>query len=444
MELPCSLADLLLAFSLGLNLLCLYCLCARAPESRRPPRRQEPRVTSGGREAAAQLPAPPSARPGKQRPDMEAERHSQWADSEGFSEEQQDSNTYDSEEAEEEEENKPLQLTEPESSLKGAQAQSITEASCHYQSTSTEEDYLPFLKEFPAQKEEIEKCICCLRETAEAIYKTHKDCTIANITASSAGLTSGVLTILGLTLTPFTAGASLILTATGLGLGAAAATTGVSAHISERVINSKHSKRSQALIETCEESLNKCKRSLATLFDLNEIDLDSWSHSDGKQPIGEKQHPVLGSGNVAQLIPKAINTVKGIRTNVQALELARANPALKVLAKQATAAGRATRASLKGVEQVETAFKGTALAMSKGTRVMGAVTVGLFILYDTFSLVQDAIHLAKGAKEEKATQIREEASKLEEALQNLSELHDQLKEYHRLQSYTHFPGSKPR
>lgn len=365
--------------------------------------------------------------------DMEAKELSQQADFDGFSEEEEDDMTTDSEEAEEEEKN-PVQLMNKEISLKRELDQSVTEAGWLCQSTNPEGDYLPFLNEFPAQKVEIEKCIHCLRETAEAISKTHKDCRIANITASSAGLTSGILTILGLTLTPITAGASLILTATGLGLGAAAATTGVSAQISEHVINSKHSKRSQALIKTCEENLNKCMRSLATMLGLNEIELDTRSCSGGKQSMQEKLEVVLNGGNVAQRIPKVVSTVIGIKANVQALQSARANPALKLLAKQATAAGSATRASLKGVEEVEAAFKGTALALSKGARIMGAVTAGLFILYDTFSIVQDAIQLAKGATPEKTIKIRDEANKLEEALQNLSELHEQLKERHRLQS----------
>ncbi|XP_053112308.1 apolipoprotein L2-like [Hemicordylus capensis] len=267
-------------------------------------------------------------------------------------------------------------------------------------------DSAPFLKDFLVQREVIEMCICCLRETADSIDKTHKDCTIANITASSAGASSGILTILGLSLAPVTAGASLILTITGASIGAAAAVTGISASISERVINSKKSERSRQLISKCEESLNKCKKSLAMLIGCSEKDFDS------------EFSPVSKLAN-------GIRSVWRIAANAKALKVAQANPALKILAKEATAAGGITRASLKGVQEVEEAFKGTALAMTKGTRVLGAVGAGLFLAVDAYFIVQDAIHLVKGGKAEEAAKIRDQANRLEEVLEKLSKLYEQ-------------------
>ncbi|KAB0346283.1 hypothetical protein FD754_011140 [Muntiacus muntjak] len=92
-----------------------------------------------------------------------------------------------------------------------------------------------FLEEFPQIKWKLEKSIKKLRECADNVDKVHKDCTISNVVASSTSIASGILTILGLVLAPFTAGLSLGLSATGLGLGSAAAVTSVSTSIVELV-----------------------------------------------------------------------------------------------------------------------------------------------------------------------------------------------------------------
>jgi len=92
-----------------------------------------------------------------------------------------------------------------------------------------------FLKEFPQVKQELKENIKKLRELADNVDKVHRDCTISNVVASSTGIASGTLSILGLVLAPFTAGLSLGLSAAGIGLGAAAAVTGLSTMVVENV-----------------------------------------------------------------------------------------------------------------------------------------------------------------------------------------------------------------
>ncbi|XP_052605183.1 apolipoprotein L3-like [Peromyscus californicus insignis] len=91
-----------------------------------------------------------------------------------------------------------------------------------------------FLEEFPVLKRKLEGHIRRLRDLADHLDKVHKDCTISNVVADSTGTASGILGILGIALAPFTAGASLALTATSLGLGAAAAVTSVTTSIVEK------------------------------------------------------------------------------------------------------------------------------------------------------------------------------------------------------------------
>ncbi|XP_053112070.1 apolipoprotein L2-like [Hemicordylus capensis] len=279
------------------------------------------------------------------------------------------------------------------------------------------EDIIKFLTEFPAQREEIERCIQCLHKMADSIDETHKKCTIASIAANSTSASSGILTILGLTLAPFTAGGSLVLTATGIGLGTVAGAAALSATIYESVNNSKEQKKAQELT-------NNCRRSLRMEMSPDETDF-SFESPPNENDVGEGIKNLIST--VAIQAPRVYKNVKGIKTNVQALKYARANPAMKALAKRAAAAGSTSQGTIRGIQKVRKAFAGTTLAMSKGARLLGAASAGVFLLFDAYSIAQDAKHLTEGAEAETATEIRAKASKLEEQLWNLNRLYEELK-----------------
>ncbi|XP_033018472.1 apolipoprotein L6-like [Lacerta agilis] len=277
-----------------------------------------------------------------------------------------------------------------------------------------------FLKEFPVKKEEIEACIQCLRERADDIDKTHKDCTIASITASSVSGVSGILSIVGLALTPVTAGASLILTATGMGLGIASGVTSISAGVSERIIHSMEQKKSQELINECEESLRM-------VLSLEKIGFNYQLPPDDANLEVAKAAFASGCA-VVKGIPRVVDKATDLVAHVEALAIANANPALKALAKKASTVETVARNAIKGIDQVDEAFKGTALAASKSARVAGGVLSGLFLAVDAVCIAKDAIHLSKGAKTEKADELRAKANKLEEMVQNLTKFYMELKE----------------
>ncbi|CAI9166566.1 unnamed protein product [Rangifer tarandus platyrhynchus] len=92
-----------------------------------------------------------------------------------------------------------------------------------------------FLIKFPRVKWQLEEFIGKFHELADKVDKVHKGYTISNVVGYSTGAVSSILTIVGLALAPVTAGASVVLLATGIGLGAAAAVTHVSTSIIEHV-----------------------------------------------------------------------------------------------------------------------------------------------------------------------------------------------------------------
>ncbi|KAK1341562.1 hypothetical protein QTO34_017977 [Cnephaeus nilssonii] len=66
--------------------------------------------------------------------------------------------------------------------------------------------------------------------------------------------------------------------------------------------------------------------------------------------------------------------------------------------------------------------------MSKGARVLGAATAGVFLLMDVVDLVKESKHLHEGAKAESAEELRQQAQELERRLEELTRIHESLQE----------------
>ncbi|KAM9071678.1 apolipoprotein L2-like [Megaptera novaeangliae] len=230
-----------------------------------------------------------------------------------------------------------------------------------------------FLNRFPRVKWELEELIGKLHALTDKVDKVHRDRTISNIVANSTGAVSGVLTILGLALAPMTAGASLALSATGLGLGAAAAVTSVSTSIVELQL---------ALLEVLKIS---------------------------PQTVSTTK--------------KFTEAVQRIEMNIRAMETVKSNPGL---AADANVFISSRIISVQSSQQEEVTFKSTALAMTKGARIVGAATAGVCLLMDVAFLVKEAKHLYEGAKMESAERLRQLARELEKKLEVLTRIYESL------------------
>ncbi|XP_023584794.1 apolipoprotein L3-like isoform X1 [Trichechus manatus latirostris] len=249
-----------------------------------------------------------------------------------------------------------------------------------------------FLDEFPMVKMELEERIRELHALADKVDKTHRDCTISCVVANSVSAFSGVLTILGLALAPVTAGVSLSLSATGMGLGTAAAITSVSTSIVE------HSNRLSAK--------SKASKLLST------------GHCEGVVKA-----VLRNTANLVDTTVRCIRNSSNIKKSMHVIKLAKDNPHLVADARCLMTTGKI---SIQSGKQVQKAFGGTILAMSKGARVMGMATAGFSLLVDVFNLVQESKHLHEGAKAESAEELREKARELERKLEELTKIHKNL------------------
>ncbi|KAB0337482.1 hypothetical protein E2I00_011167, partial [Balaenoptera physalus] len=230
-----------------------------------------------------------------------------------------------------------------------------------------------FLNRFPRVKWELEELIGKLHALTDKVDKVHRDRTISKIVAYSTGAVSGVLTILGVALAPMTAGASLALSATGLGLGAAAAVTSVSTSIVE-------------LVST----------------------------------LSAKPEVLKISPQTVSTTKKFTEAVQRIEMNIRAMETVKSNPGLAADANVFISSGII---SVQSSQQEEVTFKSTALAMTKGARIVGAATAGVCLLMDVAFLVKEAKHLYEGAKTESAERLRQLARELEKKLEVLTRIY---------------------
>jgi len=252
------------------------------------------------------------------------------------------------------------------------------------------------LSAFPKLKAELVERIRKLHELADEVDRVHKNCTISNIVTGSTGAASGVLSILGLGLAPFTAGTSLALLAVGAGLGAASAVAQVSTSIVE--YSSESSAKAQA------------SRLTSTDFDKGKV-------------VAKGLSDIIPQ--ISSLAVKSVQALENIAKNVRAIKLAKVKPRLVVNARRFVTA---QRVSVRSGRQVQKAFGGTALAMTKGARIMGAATAGLCLVMDVVNLVKDSEHLQKGAKAESADEMRQQARELENKLEKLTKIYESLKE----------------
>ncbi|XP_030898047.1 LOW QUALITY PROTEIN: apolipoprotein L3-like [Leptonychotes weddellii] len=251
------------------------------------------------------------------------------------------------------------------------------------------------LSEFPKLKPKLEERIRKLHELADEVDRVHKNCTISNIVAGTTGAASGLLSIPGLGLAPFTAGASLVLSAVGAGLGAASAVAQVSTSI----------------VEYSSELSAKAKARRLRSTDFIEEDIIT---------------KVLNSSKPkSALACKCLKDLQDLGNKVRAIKVATINPQLVVNALHLM---RGKPVSAQSARQVQKAFKGTALAMTKGARIMSGALSGLFLAMDVFSLVKESGHLQEGAKTESAEELRQQAREMERMLKKFTKFYESVME----------------
>ncbi|CAO2601817.1 Apolipoprotein L3 [Lemmus lemmus] len=250
-----------------------------------------------------------------------------------------------------------------------------------------------FLKAFPHLKAEVEEHIRQLHALADHTEEVHRGCAISSVVADSFSTFSDMLDLLGLFLAPVTAEGSLMLSATGLGLGVAATVTNVATSI----------------VEEASGFLDK---------------VEAGHHDSTGMDVLEAGATVA---RIASKFPQAARDItkdlEALEQHMDALRLVRANPHLeedaRILAKTGKIPDQRAR-------QVRATLRGTPLAMSNEARIRRATTVGVSLLQDVESLVKTSKHLYEGAQSESTEALKELAREMKEKVGKLEKFYTTL------------------
>ncbi|XP_008853016.2 apolipoprotein L2-like [Nannospalax galili] len=249
-----------------------------------------------------------------------------------------------------------------------------------------------FLKAFPGLKKKLEAYIRKLRALADHIAKVHRACTISSVVTGATSTVSGVLSLLGIVLAPVTAGASLVLSATGLGLGISASLTSTATTLVEETSRWSDEAEARHMVSL-------------TIKIIREI---------------------VAIGKITFKLSSGIYNIKNMNSFIEHIHAIRMTIDNPHLVADARILGTTGELCAEQATQVPPALKGTALAMTKTARITGTVTASLSLVVDVCFLIKDSVHLHDGAKSESAETLQKMAQKLEENLRELDQIHKTL------------------
>ncbi|KAL0993332.1 hypothetical protein UPYG_G00106260 [Umbra pygmaea] len=254
-----------------------------------------------------------------------------------------------------------------------------------------------FIGRFSRQQARMEQFLTVVEESVVKLDRMKMGAKISSVAGSSVGLVGGILSIVGIALSPVTVGLSLALTMTGVGLGVTSGVNSLTTTVVEMKVNSIYEKKAVEIFQRFMndvESLQECLEDVAR----------------NRDPILEKsRNALLGAGMV---MAKAGVIVKGIDSIVDCAS------AVKVLGKQDIylSAGKTALQDVQAarnlpklagdIPDIGQLAKGTPLALSRSARA-GFITLNaLFIGLDVFFICKDSVNLAKGSKSEMSQLLR--------------------------------------
>ncbi|XP_049602710.1 myb-like protein X isoform X2 [Syngnathus scovelli] len=250
-----------------------------------------------------------------------------------------------------------------------------------------------FVRLFNQRGASLQHCILELLALADAADYFHKKTISAAVGGGVASVAGSLTTITGLILAPFTFGASIIVTAVGIGVATAGSITSATANITDAVHSNMDRKKVEKMIQDYQEQIKDIRECMEFVQEgidtLQDWDFEKYTQSTAKKALNHNiKHVVKEGGRAGKAL--MINTDKLIST-VQVL---------------GAGAGAAKAAQ----------------AISVTTGVMSA----LFLALDVFFLAKDSHELRKGAKTKFASKIRDVCKELQDGLLELNKVKTQL------------------
>ncbi|KAG7504872.1 apolipo L4 [Solea senegalensis] len=256
-----------------------------------------------------------------------------------------------------------------------------------------------FISEFSKRHPTMVQSLQDLEDVAVQLDRMNKGAKISSVTGSSVGAIGGVLSIVGLALIPVTAGLSLGLTATGLGLGITSGVNSAVTTATEIGVNAKQQNKAKEVFQRFMEDV----QSLQGCLD----DVTNETLSKMEKDLIDLAEGVDGVLNNDKLNKEVIAGVG------------------KVVAEEGRALLNVPRLVSDIPDIGQAAAKGS-LALSKSARAGLIGLNALFIGMDVFFICKDSISLAKGTETEVSQFIRARAALWRSEVEAFQRMHDSL------------------
>ncbi|KAI9539433.1 hypothetical protein NQZ68_005513 [Dissostichus eleginoides] len=270
-----------------------------------------------------------------------------------------------------------------------------------------------FINKFKERQPRMEQSLKDLEEHAVQLDRMNKGAKISSVAGSSVGAVGGVLSIVGLALIPVTAGVSLALTLTGVGMGITSGVNGAVTTATEIGVNHTYQKKAREVLQSFMEDVQCLQDCLEEVTKREKIHIDV----------------VLGVGKVlakAGVIGKGIDSFADAAS---ALKLLKSEELALSVGKVAVQEGKALRNVPRVAADIpdigRAAVKGP-LALSNTARAGFIGINALFLGMDIFFICKDSMSLAKGSETEVSQFIRARAALWRSEVDSMQTIHDLL------------------
>ncbi|XP_042248647.1 uncharacterized protein LOC121884112 [Thunnus maccoyii] len=268
-----------------------------------------------------------------------------------------------------------------------------------------EESCRRFISDFDERKPRMLQFLNDMEETCVQLDRMNKGSKISSVAGSSVGAVGGVLTIIGLALIPVTAGASLALTMTGVGLGITSGVNSAVTTVTKIGVNRRYQKKANEAFQSFMEdvqSLQDC--------------LEEVSRQTVTNMKASKKDMATGVGKVLLTVGGVGKGIKSVADDASVMKMLKSN-------KQIAGAGKVSDVPDAG----QAAVKGS-LALTKSARAGLIGLNALFIGMDIFTICKDSISLAKGSETEVSQLIRARAALWRSEMDSWKKIRDSLRQ----------------
>ncbi len=168
-----------------------------------------------------------------------------------------------------------------------------------------------------------------LEELADGLERVHFNTTVSSLTGGVIGLAGGITSIVGLILTPFTLGASLIVTGVGIGVAVAGGVTAGVSNITKMVNQRSNRQKIKMLITELQEKITStscCIQNIQTAVEMQQREIatsnQSWSNAQSGEETLASAGARLGRGLAG--IPELVRLTQVASVGRVAAQTARA------------------------------------------------------------------------------------------------------------------------